>query len=468
MSEPDSKFADKKREYADLPERQRAEITGGDPISSIELDNPGTVPLTPGQRRFFEQEIEDVHHWNQAVLLETREPLSFVVLEAAVRGLVASHDAFRLRFCRTAGGWQQRLTRAEGIAPCAWVDLAGVPREEQRYRLEKHAADVQKSLHLENGPVMRVAYFDLGGDGRLLFAAHHLVVDAVSWRIIIEDFYTACRQLEAGQSVNRSRTASFPKWAERLSTLPSFAGELAYWKAQTASPLPQDHARGENDEGSAREVEVSLGENDTDALLRPVHEADPRIDDMLLAALARSICAWTGARECAIDIENHGRGPGFEDFDLSRTVGRFTAIYPVVFSPGNQDEGETLEAVREALRRVPSGGLGYGILRYLSGAEIAAQLRQLCEVSFNYLGQMDKARPRRVPFAPAKESPGPLVNPASKRPHLIAVSGYVSGGRLSVSFRYSENRHRRETAVALAQGFLSSLSRMIRANPNNS
>ncbi|MGH9901316.1 MAG: condensation domain-containing protein, partial [Pyrinomonadaceae bacterium] len=320
-------------------------------------------------------------------------------------------------------------------------------------------------------------FFDFGPDspGRLLVVVHHLAVDGVSWRILLEDLQTAYARLERGERPELpAKTTSFKQWAERLNQYArseELRAGLTYWlddaRARVA-PLPVDYRNGAggNTEASARTVSVSLDGEETRALLQEVHEAyRTRINDVLLAALAQSFAAWTGSRNLLIDLEGHGREEIGGGLDVSRTVGWFTSVFPVRLDlEGAASPGEALKSVKEQLRRVPDKGIGYGLLRYLGGdPSVAEKLRALppAEILFNYLGQFDQVWPESSPFGPANESAGPAHGPRNARSHLLEIDAKVIGGRLRIDWSFSENVHRRATVETLARGFRDALRSFI-------
>jgi amino acid adenylation domain-containing protein/non-ribosomal peptide synthase protein (TIGR01720 family) len=462
----------------------------------------GPAPLTPIQHWFFEQNLPEPHHWNHAILLETRQAVDATLLEKAVGRLLAHHDALRLRFELTDSGWRQTIagwneedrgsriedrgSRIEDCdsrssifdlrssAPFTRFDLTGLPESEQSAAIEARAAELQMSLNLSQGPLLRVAFFDLGPErtGRLLILIHHLAVDGVAWRILLEDLMTAYQQLSLGEGAQLPpKTTSFGSWARRLAEFaqtPELKREMAYWLAQaTSPPLPVDYPEGRssNTEASARVVSDSLTIEETRALLQEVSNAyRTQINDVLLTALAQAFSQWTGERALLVDLEGHGRETLFDDVDLSRTVGWFTTIFPALLTLESEQPGEALKSVKEQLRAVPNHGVGYGLLRYLSGDEdVAARLRQApqAEVSFNYLGQFDQLLPEGAPFGPAMESVGPSHSPRGMRRYPLEINAFISGARLQLEWTYSERIHRRETIEHLAQSYSSALRALI-------
>jgi len=158
------------------------------------------------------------------------------------------------------------------------------------------------------------------------------------------------------------------------------------------------------------------------------------------------VSQWTGRRTVLLDLEGHGREEILDDVDLSRTVGWFTTIKPVLLVVEDERGTEgALKSIKEQLRALPARGIGYGLLRYLRDDEAGARLRALprAEISFNYLGQFDASVPESSPFRFAPESTGPVVSPRGRRTHLLEVGGYVASGRLRVSWKYGGKVHTR-------------------------
>ncbi|HEX5707326.1 MAG TPA: amino acid adenylation domain-containing protein, partial [Pyrinomonadaceae bacterium] len=435
----------------------------------------GEVPLTPIQRRFFEQNPDRPNHFNQSILLETRQPIEPALMERAVRHLHLHHDALRLRFTR-GDGWRQFNHGVEAVqADFTRVDFSHLTEAELKSAIETEAENVQRSLDVESGPLVRVVLFDLGAGrpGRLLLVIHHLVVDGVSWRILLEDLQRLYAQSSRGERLELApKTASFKNWAERLSQYARAASqkeELAYWLAssrQETGRLPVEIDEGPNTEASAQTVTWALGEDETRALLQEVPRAyRTQINDVLLAALAQTLAVWTGGRRVLVDLEGHGREEIFENVDLSRTVGWFTSIFPVLLDAGNDPQpGDLLKSVKEQLRAIPQRGIGYGLLRYLSGdAEAAMKLRALpqAEVVFNYLGQFDQTLGETSMFGFAAESGGRERRGDAPRGHLLEINASVAAGQLRVNWTYGEQVFRRETVTQLAADFGSALRALV-------
>ncbi|UKO95748.1 non-ribosomal peptide synthetase [Nostoc sp. UHCC 0870] len=437
----------------------------------------GIVPLTPIQHWFFERNLPEPHHFNQSVLLEVPPNIQPELLEQALQKLLYHHDALRLRFVQQATQWQQYNSDVCDGVSLVIADLSNLAQTEQSQAIELKADEIQRSLNIADGPLLRVVLFNLGksSPGRLLIVIHHLAVDGISWRILLEDLAAVYKQLDTGKNIQLpAKTNSFQDWAIRLQNYADDQGlhsELEYWlhsRSLAVAPLPLDSlaVESENTVGSSRIVSVSLSVEQTRALLQDVPRAyNTQINDVLLTALVQSFAEWTGYNSLLIELEGHGREDLFENVDLSRTVGWFTSLFPVCLElRGLHHPGETLKSVKEQLRRIPNRGIGYGILRYLSmDTTINKQLEQLpqAQVSFNYLGQFDQTHLAPLGWKYAQESSGSIHSPKGQRRHLLNVSGLVIEGRLQLEWKYSSAFHHQATVENLARNYLQVLAAII-------
>jgi amino acid adenylation domain-containing protein/non-ribosomal peptide synthase protein (TIGR01720 family) len=436
----------------------------------------GEIPLTPIQHWFFEQNLPYPDHFNQSVLLEVPPELQPELWEQVVQKLLFHHDALRLKFVQAESKWQQINTDSLDIVPFQVIDCSELPDSEQQATLESAAVEIQASLNLSSGPLIRVVLFNFGisSPSRLLIVIHHLAVDGVSWRILLEDLFTVYQQLKRGEAIQLPpKTTSFKNWALRLSNyaqLESLTSQLDYWLVQSwfkVNPLQIDYPSGKADNtvASAANVSVFLSEEQTRALLQEVPKAyNTQINDVLLTALVQSFARWTGTSYLLVDLEAHGREELFEGVNLSRTLGWFTSIFPVLLEVEEIDHpGSALKSVKEQLRNVPQNGIGYGILRYLGDTATCSQLQKLPQagVSFNYLGQFDQVQSASGIWRFAKESSGPIQSPLGNRRYLFDVKGLVVEGRLQVEWTYSKNLHHQKTVEGLALGFMEGLKSLI-------
>ncbi len=422
----------------------------------------GDVPLTPIQSRFFARNPEGPSHFNQAVVLRLRESVDGAALRKAAGAVLAHHDALRARFTPTGdSGWRQSLAPVEGAGgETAEIDLSSIPDTRLSACLEAAAAQAQGSLDVRTGPLLRVALFRCGAgrSDRLLIAVHHLAVDAVSWRFLLEDLH-ASLQAEGLPA----KTSSFKTWAERLAAHAAgsdLEGEIGHWRRTLAgvAPLPRELA-GLNTFGAASRWTTSLDERATQALLGRVGDAGAEIHLRILAALAEALGDWTGDETVVVDVEGHGREDLFDGIDVSRTAGWFTSLYPVRLDLPRAPLSERLESATAQARETPSRGFGYGLLRYLRGAEGLRDTPEP-EVCLNHLGHTGRLGGGLGFFELADESPGPQQGAGVLRAHLLDVETWIAGGRLHARWTYSRRAHRPETLQRLGEVFLRALETM--------
>ncbi len=464
---------------------------------AVEVD--GEVPLLPIQRWFFNLDVAAPGHFNQSLLLTLSEPVEGARLERALGLLARRHTALRCRYEQRADGrWRQYSGTAP--TPLLRVDLSGLGAAESA-AVEALAARLQASLDLTAGPLWRAALFQLSGTAQRLFLVlHHLIVDGVSWRILLGDLELAYRGLAAA-AVPALPAVPQPLagWAARLAAEAGSAAtraELPYWSAAegrlppplapaATQPTTADWSRADQppptDVGTVADFgtvaaaashTVELDEETTRALVQEVPAATRASTlDALLLALTQALGAADGGsasgRPAALwlHLEGHGRDEAFPDADASRTVGWLTALYPVLLSLDGRERtpGEQLRTIKEQLRAVPRGGLGYGLLRYLGEAATAERLAAIPapEVVFNYLGQLDRGLAGSSLFAPAAERGGPPRAASQRRTHLLEINGGVSGGRLRLTWTYPPERLARATVEGWGARFRAALAALI-------
>lgn len=416
----------------------------------------GPLPLTPIQHWFFEQEMEVPQHWHQAMLVEL--PADGGSVENALATLWAHHDALRMRFTN-----RQQINSDTAKPPSlVQIDLANLSESEQLKAIADHGSQLHANVTLDGG-LMRAALFTRGTNRHwLLLSLHHLIVDAVSWQILLEDL----SKLLTGVTQLPAKTTSFKIWAETLVAQTAARQlERTFWLSQIEQPaiaLPRDHRSTPSPtEGTAATVTVALSEDDTQALLQVVPAVyNTQINDALLTALAQTLLQWVGldSGNVRVELEAHGRESIAEGIDVSRTVGWFTTTYPVNLQISRAENCiETLKSVKEQLRQIPDRGIGYGMLRYLENNE--AGLSQPSEVLFNYLGQQTHSTTDLQVIQDVDV--GTLRDPRNQRSYLLDINAWVTAGQLQINWRYDTQIHRTETVTTLAHHYLGALKSLI-------
>jgi non-ribosomal peptide synthase protein (TIGR01720 family) len=437
----------------------------------------GDLDLLPIQHWFFEQQIPTRDHFNLPMIFDLPKGAQAEHVQSALDAVVAHHDGLRVRFC-SEGDVVTACHSAEAKGcELEVVDLSSMGSEDASKVVASRAAALHGGLDIQAGPVMKAALFKHGQDARpeLLWVMHHLVVDVVSWRIVMEDFQTALGQFGSGEELNLPpKTTSLQDWAaglQKYAQSEDLAREREFWcgLAQAGvAPLGSDFDRGPNDAASSRTLRAELDADTTRALLQDVPGVyGTRVDEVLLTALVRGMEESRGMNRLLVDLEGHGREDVVQGADLSRTVGWLTTLYPILISSaGCAGPGEALKQVKEQVRAIHHHGVGFGTLRYLTGdTALEESLAALPErdINFLYLGQFGTADESKdgTRMRLLEERSGEPCNPAMSRAHLLEVVAFVSAGKLHLELSYSENRHEQATAQGILEGILAALRELI-------
>ena len=426
----------------------------------------GTAPLTPIQSWFFERISREAGHWNQSVLLDAPAGLDRVALEQVVRTLITHHDALRLCFERPHGGWRQNFHDVPDRLPLRVVDLTATPETERAARIEAECDAEQASLDLESGQLFRVVLFEgKNGFRRLLLLAHHLLVDGVSWRTLLDDLSTLAAQSRGGSPLRLPRkTVAARAWAERLEEVAASETVVSGASVWVDAPSPERWCRvpvdfedgpDDNRMENGATYTLELDAEKTAALLEgATAQRGGTAQEYLLAALLIAWRQWTGGPSLQLDVEGHGRDVLRDHTDVSRTVGWFTTVFPVRLAPSDATGESAVHCVRSALSTLPMNGAAHGLARYLHQDPdlrdaLARQSRS--ELLFNYLGAVDDLLPPDSPFEWAPEPMGRQRSPSALRAYRIEVNVRVNRRRLSFDIEYSTASHREESIQRLAE-----------------
>nr|WP_260697089.1 non-ribosomal peptide synthetase [Streptomyces sp. 130] len=389
-------------------------------LAELEGGGVGRSPLPPIGRHLLELG-GGYGRFQQSMVLTLPDGVDGPSLTATVQAVLDTHDVLRARLITEGDGALE--TGEPGTVPAASV-LRHVTcdgdwhTDAWRQSLTRELDAAAGRLDPAAGAMAQFVWFAPrdGSTGRLLVVLHHLVVDGVSWRILLPDLAAAWEQVRAG------RTPALPavgtsarRWAHALTqeaTRPERVAELPYWQEVLAGPdpllgaRPVDRATDTMD--TVERVHVSVPAEVTRTLLTALPAAfHGGVDDGLLTALALALAQWrarrgVGETSALIRLEGHGREEGLvPGADLSRTVGWFTSMYPVRLDVAGCDLGEALagggaagravKAVKEQLRSVPGKGMGFGLLRHLNKDTADRLADREPQIGFNYLGRFSAA-----------------------------------------------------------------------------
>ncbi len=428
----------------------------------------GSVPLTPIQKWFFAQDFTEPNHWNQSLWLDLAADLNVAAFSAALQHLLTQHDALRLRFQRTESGWQQMLPESATAVPVHNIDLSKLPESERERKMEQTAIALEGSLSLENGQLVQTALFHFvpGLPVRLFITVHHLAIDGVSWRPLLEDLESAYQQICQEKTVNMpQKSSSFKQWAERLqafSQSPEVSAAALFWANNVGQNalLRKLKAQTTNDKTEVQFVNLSV--DDTRHLLQDVSDAyNTNINDILLTAATLAFTENGRQEMFAVMMEGHGRDEeSVGEVDLSRTVGWFTSHYPITLKlPYESDLGTALKSVKEQLRQPPDDGVSYGLVRYMR-SDLLQNDEQNPDVLFNYMGQFERSLPSSGFFSlarPLQAGFGPHNHPT----HPLIIDAYVWQEALHVKWTYDPLCIGPESLQQLANNFITHLKALI-------
>lgn len=398
----------------------------------------GKALLAPVQQWFFSKQLIEQHHFNQSVMLHFVKGITALEVQEIFTHITAHHDALRMVYRfenRTITQWQEDTT----IIDIHEHSFSSKDTDTEKW--VNACNNIQAGISLEQGPLLKLGLFHTEEGSYLLIVVHHLVIDGVSWRILLEDIETLYRlQEQQLPFLLPSKTHAYKAWTERLVAYrqeTSYTRAAAWWarfNGLTAANIIPDIVSGTNNTGDAAIETIWFSEDITTTLLREVHQAyHTQLPDLLLTALLMSINRMWGHSSLLVDMEGHGREEVVQGIDVTRTIGWFTTIYPVLLK--HQDDlSRSIREVKETLRSIPNKGFDYLLYNYPDQETAAASSG--AQISFNYLGQFDTDITGKS-FVVSTVSNGQIHGAGNQRNYLWDVLGVIAGGKLRVSLTYS-------------------------------
>ena len=480
--------------YANPTIEQLARAAGPLPRPGIEPSVGEEIPLLPIQAQLFD--LRDRYgvspnpdHRTMDYLFDLVPTPELERVEAAVGELITQHAMLQARFSWNGERWVQRLAGSEQ-APVSHYDLSRMPVSAVPDAFEALVAESRRSLSLADGPMFRFVLFRMrvGTPDRLLVTIHHLIADAVSMEVLFADFRAAyAAALDRRGRRHLGQTTPVSSYATRLAAHARsdlVRSEAEYWLNlpwRAVEPLPMDYPEGDSPVYAWQNLNVEL-ETETAAALTAIGGGgDFRPHDLILVGLVQTIAEWTGGKAVAVHLSNHGRDPLFAECNLSRTVGCLVFDFPGVFHlPSKPGRREVLDSMSRQLRRIPHGGIGFGLLRYLQpGEELRQRFRALPfpDVSLYYLARMPGSAGRQgVPSTTttAEDGPslsmdanavalGPMFNPAAQRETKLSIRVANRGRLVCFDFGYSPHQFKSSSIERVSKMFTRHLSQTIEA-----
>lgn len=441
----------------------------------------GTVMPGPASAWFFDRVDIDRSHFNQALLLQLRQVPDAALMDETLRQLARQHDVLRSRFAPDGARWLQVFDDGEAAPRFATVACVAADGSTSAARWDDAIAAAQGSLDIERGPLWTVRWLSAAtpADCRLLVVVHHLLIDGVSWSILLQDLSDTYLRLQSNAAARLPlKTTSYKAWVEQLAAHAgshAMEAERAFWdgwarqarQAWGEGPaLPLKDGAGGAPAPQSRRIALDAGLSA--ALRADAHAAyGTDANDLLLAAVHAGFSAWSGSRALLVDVEGHGRDPFSTAVDLGRSIGWFTSIYPVLLeapAPAAAALPALIKHVKQCLREVPRKGAGFGVLRYLDGPAGHGTLAALprAPVLFTYLGQLDQMVGTSGLYTGTAE-PAPGSRSARQpRTHPIDLCAYVSAGQMTIECGFDAARLPEAEADALLQQVQLALAGLIR------
>ncbi|WP_020426765.1 non-ribosomal peptide synthetase, partial [Paenibacillus riograndensis] len=418
---------------------------------TVEVDQravEGEAGFSPIQRWFLESGFTVANHFNQAFMFAVEEGMEEELLCSAFEEVINHHDALRMIYPRDQDGIKQINRGMHQSRDVLKLDIYDL-REDPDYKntIESLANQIQQGMDLEKGILIRLGLFRTGAGDQLLISIHHMVMDGVSWRILLEDLEYAYGCARDGMEISLpAKTASYREWTHKLAGLADsreMRRELPYWKMvenTQVAEIPRDFAAQESTFGTSSDIMVCLSKEWTEKLLRKTSAAyNTQINDLLLCALGMAVKDWTGSNKVLFSLEGHGRESLVKDLSIDRTIGWFTSMYPVILDMSHSDDmSASIKYTKESLRGIPNKGSGYGVLKYLTSPEHKGdvQFKRKPDISFNYLGEFADPAGQGI-FRYSELSSGRGVSLSNQKLNAIEINGLIIDGQLKLVFNYS-------------------------------
>jgi len=420
----------------------------------------GPVRLVPIQQWFFDQSFTDKHHWNYPWTLHNQQGFNEAYVQQVLQALVLHHDALRMVYREGEREISQHNRGLEGqLHEFRQLDVRGAA--DPKTLINEAATTLQNSLNLAKGPLLKAGLFRTNNGDYLLLVVHHLIIDGVSWRILLEDFATAYEQLKQGKAIKLpAKTTSFKQWAEQLyvyATSGRLREEAPYWEKVEQQLLAATPTKRMGTSADAEQVEIRLSTRQTYQLQYEVHQAyQTQMNDILLTAFGLVLRAWDGQAQHVIALEGHGREEIIEGIDLTRTIGWFTTLFPFVLNtPADEGVSYLVRQTKEQLRQVPHKGIGYGLWKYWQSQESSTKSHP--EISFNYLGEL----PANQANDATAYSFGLAGSKQTELTYALNLNGMIQGRELAFSCQYNSRQYTANQITQLMERFREELLHII-------
>lgn len=430
-------------------------------IRSISQDkSEGIAKRIPIVEWFFNQKFSNESFYNQHVLLEYKERLDINKVIIAVNKLTEHHDALRINYDRRSNELYYNNKKFNEMYAFKYFNLSQYSYDKQCKNIKKIIDETNSSINIENSSLFNVVMMDLEDDRQaLLFTAHHLIVDGVSWRVILDDFITVLKQLDEGSEIRLPlKTHSYKDWAEALRTYSrnDFSKEVDYWNSILNKEINYN-VDWNNEEDIVETSNILSKEIDEETLSSLIQKVDQiyniDLNEVLIIGLVLTLNKLTNKDDIIVELERHGREAINDYVDVSRTVGWFTSMYPAYFSIEHEDIEDNIKSLKEQFRNIPNKGFNYSILKFLNKELKGKETKY---VRFNYLGDFDNIIDKEkldisdIEFGLNSDNKNSLTA-------LIEIGAIIINKKLKVTAEYSKKRFNDETIEKFIEDYTETL-----------
>lgn len=425
----------------------------------------GSIKYIPITKWFFDQEFKNINYYNQSIILTLKEDITPETFEKALDIIVRYHDSLRLNYDFETNGLYYNNLYITQKNKLEVVDLSGYTPHEQTNNIIQKSVALKSSLFIDKGILIKACMFDLGRLGKkILITAHHLIVDGVSWRIILEDLVRILKALSCKKELLLPpKSDSIQKWALELEkySLSDALNELEFWRKiiNHDFAFPADYLSNEQSVEYCKTLVKHLSEEETALMLSNANTAyNTEAVELLLISLALSINSFTGCNDVVFEVEGHGREQLYEQVDIFRTVGWFTSIYPVLIEVGYGELSIQIKSIKEQIRKIPNKGIDFGVLKYLSQVLPGKDDKK---IRFNFLGDFENTFDNDY-FELSSEYTGEDTDKNNDLTALIDIIAMIKDKKLNLSFTYCKKCFNESTIVDFFDKFINQIKVVVK------
>ncbi|MFS4481478.1 amino acid adenylation domain-containing protein [Hyunsoonleella sp. 2307UL5-6] len=421
----------------------------------------GEIPLSPIQKWFFETHKLVPNYWNQAFKIKDL-PTTFneKTLKDITTYIVKTHDALRLSFYKVQEKWKAKVLKPDSIDAFKVIDISRESSSNYNTIIETKLKTIQSNTSLEFGSLFKCIYFktETIATDIIVLLAHHLVIDFVSWQIIINSYTDAIQHKKF--STPNAKTASIKTWNNHITDLANsktILKEVNFWESQTSIKpvfLKEDQVNEPIQQKDVSVIKYNIENYITSNILNKANNTySTKTDELLLTAIIEAISKHTKRKNITIALERHGRETQHTAIDLSNTVGWFTSFYPKRFNNDiTTSIASKIIATKEDMRRIPNGGIGYGILRYLTSK---LSTTYAPEIVFNFLGKQNTGD-SSIEFISKN-----TIHPLTERQYPLEINALIKNGILEISWIYANTIIKEDVILSLIADFNETLKAIV-------